>query len=68
MAEPTTIPAIFFEARTMALKSARPEAETLYLDATLMSLIAGDITEGEGWSALSEVLERLKAAERDGGK
>jgi hypothetical protein len=68
MAEPISIPALFFEARTLAVKSRRAEAEVLYLDAVLESLIAGDISEGEGWSTFSEVLARLKAAaEGEGG-
>jgi hypothetical protein len=44
------------------------EAEVLYLDATLESLIAGDISEGEGWSAIAEVLARLKAAAKREGR
>jgi hypothetical protein len=68
MAEPISIPALFFEARTLATRSPLAEAEVLYLDATLESLIAGDISEGEGWSAIAEVLARLKAAAgREGG-
>jgi hypothetical protein len=56
-----SIPRLYFEARTLAEK-AQAEDEANQLDATMNSLIAMDISEGEAWSAISKVLKRLKVA------
>ena len=56
-----SIPRLYFEARTLAVK-AHDEDQCEFLDNAMEELIAGDITQGEGWRAISDAMDRLKAA------
>ena len=60
-----SIPRLYFEARTLAVQ-AHDEEKCSFLDNVMEELIAGDITQGEGWTAISKAMTQMKV-EKDWG-